>query len=203
MRSLKELAKLAVLKLGLGDEECIPVTVREELRCMEEAIRADMTGWGYHEYSFEGSLEFDIAWSGGCWSFSLRGRENGWTELSAEIRAESRSFLQPEWAFLFGIDYTRAKFHGLRITDFQLDPEKRRVTFNGNYGSPRDDDTSNQFSTELGFSDRSCYVTIKTVEWNPGTCSHFSVTERFYKQTDTHTWSFMQWDDELREFYFP
>ena len=44
MKILKELAKLAVLKLGLGDEECILVTVCEELRCMEEAIRADMTG---------------------------------------------------------------------------------------------------------------------------------------------------------------
>ena len=35
MKSLKEHAKLVVLKLGLGDEGCIPVTVPEELRSME------------------------------------------------------------------------------------------------------------------------------------------------------------------------
>ena len=164
MRSLKELAKLAVLKLGLGDEECIPVTVREELRCMEEAIRADMTGWGYHKYSRgEMSLEFDISWSRGCWSFLLRrGTENGWTEMSAEITAKSQSILQPEWADLFGFDYMRARLHGLRFTDFKLDMEERRVTFAGYYGSPQDDVPLNQFSTELWFTCSSHYVKIKT-----------------------------------------
>jgi hypothetical protein len=45
MKSLKELARLAVLKQGFGNDECIPVTLREELRCMEEAIRADWPQW--------------------------------------------------------------------------------------------------------------------------------------------------------------
>ena len=52
MRSLKELAKLAVLKLGLGDEECIPVTVLEELRSMEigRGYQERNDGSGYHEF---------------------------------------------------------------------------------------------------------------------------------------------------------
>ena len=74
MKSLRELAKMAVLKLGLGSEESIPFTVSEEIRLMNDAIRADMTGRGYHEYYVEGSIEFDIDWSEGCWSFLLRRR---------------------------------------------------------------------------------------------------------------------------------
>ena len=181
MKSLQQLAKLTLLKHGLGDEACIPVTVREELRCMEEAIRADMTGWGYHKYSRgEMSLEFDISWSRGCWSFLLRrGTENGWTEMSAEITAKSQSTLQPELADLFGFDYMRARLHGLRFTDFKLDMEERRVTFAGYYGSPQDDVPLNQFSTELWFTCSSHYVKIKTVEWDHGACSD-SVTERLY-----------------------
>ena len=52
MKSLKELAKLAVLKLGLGDEECIPVTVLEELRSMEigRGYQERNDGSGYHEF---------------------------------------------------------------------------------------------------------------------------------------------------------
>jgi hypothetical protein len=206
MKSLKELAKMAVLKQGLGSEECIPLTVREELELMEEAIRADMTGRGYHEYYVEESLEFDINWSEGCWSFLLRRRtENRWTETSTEIRAESHTFLQPEWADLFGIDYTSARFGGCWINDFKINIEERRVTFHGNFGSPHDDDTANQFSTEFWFSLTSFYVRVKTVEWDPVACSYFTVTERCYEQRDTSTWSFMQWDGEFHdpEFHFP
>jgi hypothetical protein len=52
MKSLKEHAKLAVLKLGLGDEECIPVTVLEELRSMEigRGYQERNDGSGYHEF---------------------------------------------------------------------------------------------------------------------------------------------------------
>ena len=92
MKTLKELAMLAVLKFGLGSEECIPASVHKELEQMEVTIRADMTGRGYHEYYVEGSLEFDIDWSEGCWSFLLRKRvENRWTEISAEIKAKTHS----------------------------------------------------------------------------------------------------------------
>jgi hypothetical protein len=204
MKSLKELAKLAVLKQRCGNEECVPVTLREELRCMEEAIRADMTGCGYQECSSGSSHEFDILYCGGCWSFLLRRQEeNRWTEMSMEIRAQSQSILEPEWADLFGIDYMRARQQGLRISDSQLDLDERRVTFNGHYGPPIDDIPQNQFSVEMRFSEGSSYVMIKTLEWDHGTCSHFPVTERLYKQTDTNSWGSMQWDDELREFYFP
>ena len=204
MKSLKELARLAVLKQGFGNDECIPVTLREELRCMEEAIRADMTGCGYQECSSGNSREFDIHYSEGCWSFRLRRRdENGWTEMSMEIRAQSQSILEPEWANLFGINYTRARQQGLRISDSQLDLDERKVKFNGHYGPPTDDIPLNQFSVEMRFLEGSSYVMIKTLEWDHGTCSHFLVTERLHEQTDTNSWGSMQWDDELREFYFP
>ena len=206
MKSLRELAKMAVLKLGLGSEESIPFTVSEEIRLMNDAIRADMTGRGYHEYYVEGSIEFDIDWSEGCWSFLLRRRtENRWTEMSTEMRAMTTSFLQPEWADLFGIDYTPARFHGCWIKDYKINFEERSVTFYGNFGSPYDDDIANQFTTEFWFSLTSFYVRIKTVEWDPVACSYFTVTERCYEQSDTDTWSFMQWDGEFHdpEFHFP
>ena len=195
MKSLKELAKMAVLKQGLGSEECIPVTVREELKLMEQAIRKSMTGRGYYDNNdIIRFLEFDIDWSEGCWSFLLRKRtENRWTETSTKIRAKTRSFLPPEWADLFGINYTPTMLHGSWIKDFKMNIDERRVTFYGNFGSPYDDETANEFSTQFWFSHASCHVRIKTLEWDPVACSYITVTDRWYEQSDDdtcHFWHF-------------
>ena len=192
MRSLKELAKMAVLKQGLRSEECLPVTVREELELMEVAIMTDMTGRGYYDNNdIIRFLGFDIDWSEGCWSFLLRKRtENSWTKILTEIRAKKPSFLPPEWADLFGIDYTPAMIHGSLIKDFKINIEERRVTFYGNFGSHYDDDTPSDFSTEFWFSHSHTSfirVRIKTIEWDHVACSYFTVTERWFEQSDTDT----------------
>lgn len=66
MKSLKELAKMAVLKRGLGREECILVTIHENLKLMEETNRKSIKGRGYYDNNdIMGFLELDIDWSGG------------------------------------------------------------------------------------------------------------------------------------------
>ena len=189
MKSLKEVAKMAVLKLGLGGEESIPVSVRKELELMEKKIVEKMTGRGYHPY--DGSLDFDVSWTGGCWRLVLRRRtENKSIELSTEIRVDRTVSMEPEWCELFGLGNTPARFYGFRIKNFQMDPEVNTLTFTGDFGYPQADYESNPVWIEFSFSPILLCVRTKAVKWDPmaGSGSFTKVCH-----TDIHTaWGFYQ-----------
>jgi hypothetical protein len=133
-----------------------------------------------------------------CWSFLLRRLQlDRWPAPRADIRAGRQTILSPQWAELFGLDYTPGRWHGFRIYDFQINPERRQVTFHGDYASSSDALASNLFRTTFWFSKTCFFVRIKSEEWDPVHWSYYTETERCFEQPDTDNWSFMRWDNQF------
>ena len=200
MRSLKELAKMAVVKYGTWIEDDLTETLSQEVKKLEDTITMSMTGHHYYEYYRRdiSSMEFGISWSKGRWSFTLKeSLQDSQPRLRADIRSGTQTFLSPVWAQLFGMDSTSASQNGFSIYNFSIDAENRIVTFYGEY--------KKEFSATFWFSKTGFFVRVKCNEWDPLTCSYCTLAERCYEQPDTDTWSFMTWDNEFHSpgFHFP
>ena len=60
MQSLRELAKMAAVKYGVGQRDQIPENLQEELRRVEEGITRSITGKMYYHFYIVQPIEFDI-----------------------------------------------------------------------------------------------------------------------------------------------
>ena len=73
MKTLREIAKLAIVKYGIDSRESLPLSLQEELRSLEEMIEQSMTVNDYYELYRTGQrLDFDMSWNKGEWILTQR-----------------------------------------------------------------------------------------------------------------------------------
>jgi hypothetical protein len=196
MKSLRELAKTAVVKHGVGQRDQLPENLQKELEKVEEAVRSSITGQMFYQFYVVRPIEFDIGWNNGTWRFIMR-RER-WSRrpaLIATVKSHSMTFMSPPWTEVFGLGCTKADHNGFWIYDFAMNVEERKVTFYGDYVVTRGIFHSRQFATEFWFSKTTFFVRIKCSEWNPVRHAYYTCSERCFEQPDSDDWRLMHKDN--------
>ena len=68
MQSLNEMAKLVIVKYGVGGRESLPSDLQKEVRGLDEMIELDMQGNDYYEYyRISEGIDLDVTWNHGEW----------------------------------------------------------------------------------------------------------------------------------------
>ena len=118
MKSLKEMCKIEVIKLGISGSE-LPKTVAKEVEIMEENIKSAFTGiFSYSEYFSSSTLKID--WVGGEWQFTQLNQQ------TIKIKAGAENSLGNLGGDLF-------LFPGRKVTihNFSFDLDRSKITFFG------------------------------------------------------------------------
>ena len=132
MKTLRDLAKYAVVKYGMGPRHELPGTLLQELEIVEKQIRLNLTGNYYSDIWHRGdqSIEFNIGWKHGNWMLTLRepwnmsGQRNRYE--SVIIRAGRKNVLGQRWGEILVYPPTA---DDVFITDFEINVEERKFFF--------------------------------------------------------------------------
>jgi hypothetical protein len=174
MKSLKEMCKIEVIKLGISGSE-LPTTVAKEVEIMEENIKSAFTGiFSYSEYFSSSTLKID--WVGGEWQFTQLNQQ------TIKIKAGAENSLGNLGGDLF-------LFPGRKVSinDYRIDLEGRKVIFYGTFSSVKDV-SGRQFKSTLLFSSTSNLLMMESKVSIKETGLDKEMARMFMKSSTVGSW---------------
>ena len=198
--TLRNLCIGVLVKHGMsGIDGEIPLEITKDLKEANAKVCMSMNGTDYYQYYEQPSGSFDMAWNSGAWTLKMR--DTGYS-LSAEIRAEVPTFLQKPWNEVFGLGCSAAA-PGFKIIDFNIDADKRKVTFHGEFRNIFL--ATKLFASEFWFSKTSFFLRIKCCVLDKPGRQYRVISERCLEQPDMEGWHFLRKDNEFHDppFHYP
>ena len=152
-----------------------------------------MVGRNYYEYyRVVDCLEFDISWHAGTWTFSQRWEFGKQENSTIHIPAGRDIFILPLWKDIFSLPDIGG---GFMITDFDMDPNQRKIRFHGHYYMS--DGLWLSFISTFWFSLTGFYVRVKYEDEDADGVKHFDWELSCFQQPDTTLHEFQNWDNEF------
>ena len=138
MGSLRDLCKLAVLKLGISKTD-LPKTVRREVEMMEHKLKSQFTGTFHYKSGDYSTSTLKIAWTRGEWQLTILNQE------TLRIRDGVEHQLGKLGGDLFLVPGRKVSISG-----YSIDWDRRKVIFRGKCSSSKTS-TWRRFDSHLFF----------------------------------------------------
>ena len=167
MESLRELCKLAVLKLGISKTD-LPKTVRREVEMMEHKLKSQFTGTFHYKSGDYSTSTLKIAWTRGEWQLTILNQE------TLRIRDGAEQHLGKLGGDLFLVPGRKVSISG-----YSIDWDRRKVIFRGKCSSSKTS-TWRRFDSRLSFHPQNQHCRL-------------SMSSHVYTEEDTgHKWK-LRW----------